>query len=73
VSGLTIGADGRPLAVLSAFGVFALADGRFVPLYRGSMAGTYQSSLGGLAVSVGSRPVGLVTASSGELYIATSA
>lgn len=72
VSGLAVGGDGWPIVVLTEFGVFKLTDSRFVPLYRDSMKASYEISLGGMSLSVGSRPVGVVATPAGEIYIATS-
>jgi hypothetical protein len=71
VAGLAFGDSDRPIVVFPQLGVFELGDDRFNARYRGSLFFTYRDSLGSIRIFVGSAPVGVVTGSSGELYVAS--
>jgi len=66
VAGLSLGKDDRPTVVLPTFGVFELAGDRFVGLYEGPLAFSYQMP----GYRVGSSPVGLAIGKSGGIYVA---
>jgi hypothetical protein len=71
VSGLTFGDSERPIVVFPELGVFELGDDRFIPRYRASLTFTYSDSLRGLRFFARSAPVGVVTGTSGDLYVAS--
>lgn len=66
LDGLALGKDDRPVVVLSDHGVFELAGERFVALYEGPLAFSYQMP----GYTMNSSPVGLARGKSGELYVA---
>jgi len=71
VSGLAFGDTDRAIVVFPELGVFELDDNGFSARYRGSLTFTYDDSLRGLRFIAQSGPVGVVTTTSGDLYVAS--
>lgn len=73
ISGLSLRRADRPTVVLSAFGVFELADDKFVSLYEAALEGSYETKLSnGIELTVGSSPVGLAISDSGDIFVAST-
>jgi hypothetical protein len=71
VDGLTISDDEQPIVVLSELGVFKLTPSGFAPIYQGTLRFSYDAQIRGLDVTVGSSPTGVVTSSTGDIYVAS--
>jgi hypothetical protein len=71
LDGLAFSVDDRPIVVFPELGLFKLVPGGFAPLYQGTLVFSYPSRLGDMPIGVGSSPVGMVTTSGGDIYVAT--
>jgi hypothetical protein len=71
VSGLAFGDSDRAIVVFPELGVFEMGDNGFSARYRGSLTFAYDDSLRGLRFIAQSGPVGVVTTTSGDLYVAS--
>src|SRR5579871_5091770 len=67
VAGLAFENTERPIVVLPELGVLELSDDRFTPRYRAMLLLRYSESPRLITISF---PVGLVTTTSGDLYVA---
>lgn len=70
VAGLAFADSDRPIVVFPVLGVFELTDERFHARYSGPLAFTYLDSDRRSQFLVNSAPVGLVTSTSGDIYVA---